>query len=79
MFKEDDVDIIAEDIMEYLSRRPMASDTLEGVVHWWLLQQSIVQKKILVERALEKLTEQGKVSKTINANQDAVYSLAAND
>ena len=76
MRKEDDIEIIAEDIMEYLRQRPMASDTLDGVVHWWLLQQSILQNKIFVERALEKLTEAGKVSKTINANRDAVYSLA---
>ena len=73
--KEDDVNTIAADIMEYLQQRPMASDTLDGVVHWWLLEQSIMRNKRLVEQALEQLAEQGKVSKTINANREAVYRL----
>lgn len=75
MCNEDDLNRVAADIMEYLQQRPMASDTLDGVVHWWLLHHSIMQKKSLVKQALEHLAEQGKVFKADNANREAVYSL----
>jgi len=68
--KEDDINKIAAEVMEYLQQRPMASDTLDGVVNWWLLQQSIMKNKSLVEQVLEHLAEQGKVSKTINHKQN---------
>jgi hypothetical protein len=72
---DDDVNTIAAEIMEYLQKRPMASDSLEGVMHWWLMQQSIMKNKNLVEQALEQLAEQGKVSKNINPNRETFYSL----
>ncbi|TKB25871.1 hypothetical protein FCL47_12300 [Desulfopila sp. IMCC35006] len=75
MTKENDTKTIAAEIMEYLRQHPMASDTLDGVVYWWLVQQSIIKNKILVEQALEQLTEEGKISKKINLNCVAVYSL----
>lgn len=74
---EDDVNTIATDVMAYLQQRPMASDTLDGVVYWWLIQHSIIKKKCLVEQALKQLVDQGKVSKTMNANHEVVYSLGS--
>ena len=72
---EGDVEFIASEIMEYLQRRPLASDTLEGITHWWLVQQAIVRNTDLVERALEQLAHEGKVSKKMNATSEAVYRL----
>lgn len=71
---EDDVESIAAEIMTYLHRRPMASDSLEGITHWWLVQQAIVKNIELVEQALEHLADEGKVSKK-NNNHNAIYSL----
>ncbi len=71
---EDDVESIAAEIMTYLHKRPMASDSLEGIAHWWLVQQAIVKNIVLVEQALEHLANEGKVSKK-NSSHNAIYSL----
>lgn len=77
MCSKDEVDSIATEIMSYLQRRPMASDSVDGIMHWWLLQQTIIRNRDLVERALEQLATAGSVSKSENRNRETVYSLAA--
>jgi hypothetical protein len=72
---EDDVKTIAAEIMAYLRERPMASDSLDGIAHWWLVQQAIEKNVVLVEQALERLAEEGKVSKKGKTNSNAIYSL----
>ena len=61
--------------MTYLHQRPGASDSLEGIAHWWLVQQAIEKNIDLLEQALEQLANEGKVSKKTNTNSDAIYSL----
>ena len=75
MGKEDDVDSIAAEIMSYLHRRPMASDSLDGITHWWLVQQAIVKNEVLVEKALDQLAREGKILKKVSGNAEAIYSL----
>ncbi|MCP3669610.1 MAG: hypothetical protein GY814_04125 [Gammaproteobacteria bacterium] len=72
---EDDVKSIAAEIMKYLHQRPMASDSLDGITHWWLVQQEITKNMDLVEQALTQLAQEGKVSKKMSANREAIYSL----
>ena len=72
---EDEVKSVAAEITAYLHQRPMASDSLDGITHWWLVQQAIVKNISLVEQALEQLADEGKVSKKINTNKEAIYSL----
>ena len=81
MCVENDVDAIAAEIMAYLNERPLASDSLEGIANWWLVQQAIAKNISLVEQALEQLTSEGKVLKRVNSGKGAVYSLnpAASD
>ncbi len=75
MCSDDDVNSIAAEIMTYLHRRPMASDSLNGITHWWLVQQAIVKNTKLVEQALTNLALEGKVIKKVGSNSEAVYSL----
>lgn len=75
MCVEDDVDAIAAEIMAYLDKRPMASDSLEGIANWWLMQQTIARNIGMVERALEQLAREGKIVKKVNSGKGAVYSL----
>lgn len=75
MCKDNDVNTIAGEIMAYLEKRPTASDSLEGISNWWLVQQAIAKNISNVELALEKLTSEGKISKSINSSQNATYSL----
>ena len=74
VFEEDDVKSVAAEIMMYLHQHPMASDSLDGITHWWLVQQAIMKNIELVEQALEHLANEGKVLKK-NNNHDAIYSL----
>ena len=71
----DEVESIAEKIMTYLQKRPMASDSLHGITHWWLVQQAIETNIELVTQALQKLAEEGKISKQESSKRDAIYSL----
>ena len=75
MGEEDEVRSVAAEIMRYLQERPMASDSLDGITHWWLVQQAIEKNLSLVEQALEELAKEGKISKQVNTNSDAIYSL----
>ena len=75
MRKVDDIDSIAAEIMSYLDQRPMASDSLDGITHWWLVQQAIVKNKVLVEQALGQLAQEGKILKKMSGNAEAIYSL----
>ena len=75
MCVEDDVDSVAAEIMAYLHERPMASDSLDGIAHWWLVQQAIAKNISLVEQALDQLTIEGKVLKKMNTNSGEIYSL----
>ena len=51
-----------------------ASDSLDGIAHWWLVQQSLMKNRQLVEQALEQLVREGKLSKTTRKGQEAQYS-----
>ncbi|MCK5666077.1 MAG: hypothetical protein KAI17_21455 [Thiotrichaceae bacterium] len=74
MFLKDDIDSVEFEIMAYLVKHPMASDSLVGITQWWLQQQAIEKNKILVERALENLVKKGNVIKK-NNTRNATYSL----
>lgn len=73
--KEEDVLSIAAEIMSYLQRRPMASDSLDGITHWWLVQQAIVKNRKLVEQALAQLAREGKVIERKGLDSEPIYSL----
>lgn len=74
MYRDDDIESVAKEIMEYLQKRPLATDSLHGIAQWWLVQQAIEKNLTLVEQALAHLAQEGKVLKKDNAS-DATYCL----
>jgi len=50
---------ISRSILAYLVRNPQAEDTVEGVVQWWLLDQTITHETNAVRQALADLTAKG--------------------
>lgn len=48
---------IALRVLRYLDENPQASDTLEGILHWWLLDRIIVEEEEAVKQALTQLVE----------------------
>lgn len=75
--KNDDEAIVtgvAEEILCYLKTHPKAADTLDGVVHWWLLRQRYMRGLKQVQQALDELVEQGLVEKRSYADGTAIYA-----
>ncbi len=76
---EGDIKLITAKIMTYLRQHPLASDSLEGVSHWWLVQQEIKKDTDLVEQALEHLAREGKLTRKMNSNRESIYGLTPTD
>jgi hypothetical protein len=51
----------AHDILAYLAEHPKAQDTLEGIMHWWLLEQEIKHWVNRAQAAIADLVAQGLV------------------
>ena len=46
---------LTQQILAYLADHPKAQDTVEGILHWWLLEQQIKNLEVQVEKALAEL------------------------
>ena len=65
---------IADEIKAYLDANPRAAETLDGIVHWWLLRQRFEDAWEQVESALDYLGREGLVTKRAGPTGEAVYS-----
>lgn len=74
-----DLSDVADEIREYLENHPHASDTLDGVLKWWLPRQRLIESARLVEGALEKLVHEGVIEKHTVGNGITVYHLQRSD
>ena len=80
MTDDEEVQLIAGEIMAYLNQRPLSADTLEGIAYWWLVQQSINRNVELVKCALARLEESGLIKKSsIGGNQCYYHLVTATD
>lgn len=66
---------ITRKILRYLMRHPHAQDTVEGIAHWWLLEEQIREGVRQVRAALEQLTSAGLISEIRRADSTIVYRL----
>jgi len=46
-------------IMGYMAEHPEAQDTLDGILHWWLLEREIKFQIEKVKEALSELVQRG--------------------
>jgi len=56
-----EIEIIANKIQRYLDGKNNAADTLEGLVQWWLIRQSLEEETQKVKQAVEYLVTEGKL------------------
>jgi hypothetical protein len=49
----------APEILEYLARHPDAQDTIDGILHWWVLDSCIRSWAPKITEAVGQLVEQG--------------------
>jgi hypothetical protein len=52
---------IAREILGYLTDHPLAQDTVEGIIEWWLLERRIKCETVKVKNALVGLIALGLV------------------
>jgi len=64
---------VAEKISRYLESRPNAVDSLDGIIHWWLLKQRIEESAEVVQEAIDQLVASG-VVKQIELNGKTLYA-----
>lgn len=69
------VDEIADTILRYLSTRPHAMDTVEGVTDWWIPRQRYEEALANVQEALDALVGQGRLVASVGRDGQAVYRL----
>ena len=62
----------AYDILAYLNAHPQASDSLEGIVSWWLPAQ-FGGARHSVQDSLDRLVSEGLVERTRLADGTIVY------
>jgi hypothetical protein len=74
--KRDQVAEVADVINRYLTSRPNATETVEGVAKWWLVRQRYQDSMDLVQRALELLVKYGDVEKVSVAGGKVMYRKA---
>jgi len=49
----------APEILEYLARHPNAQDTIDGILHWWVLDSCIRSWAPKIAETVGQLVEQG--------------------
>ena len=66
--QSNEVSRILCDILTYLADHPEASDTIDGIAQWWLLEQRIRQEIPAIEKALTELVAKGFVLEQRGSN-----------
>jgi len=49
----------APEILDYLARRPDSQDTIDGILHWWVLDAHIRNWAPKIAKTVAQLVEQG--------------------
>ncbi len=59
-------------IVDYLQQHPAAADSVRGIQRWWLPGREV--SLALVEAALEQLASEGRITRTLLPDGNAVWS-----
>ena len=66
---------ISNAILHYLLRHPHAQDTLEGIIHWWILEERIYRRTLEISEVLRGLVEKELLIEKRISNSNVLYSL----
>ena len=64
----------ANEILTYIAGRPRARDTLEGILHWWLMERLMEIHEPEVKASVEELVEKGLVL-VAGPSENPIYRL----
>jgi len=68
---------MSRQIAAYLRAHPDATDTVEGILDWWLPVQRYEDAKTDVQQALRDLVQQGLIEEVAHYSGNRLYRLAS--
>jgi hypothetical protein len=66
----------APEILDYLARHPAAQDTIEGILHWWLLDACIREWTSKIADAVATLVNRGFLEQRSSAAGQTLYRIS---
>lgn len=66
---------VAREILAYMVQHPDATDTLEGIADWWLLERRIQEGVAEVRTALDELSKRGLVVRRRGRDVSVLYQV----
>ena len=68
----------APEILDYLARHPDAQDTIDGILHWWVLDACIRKWAPKIAETVAQLVEQGFLEQSQSADGNVFYRASPN-
>jgi hypothetical protein len=66
----------APEILDYLARHPEAQDTLDGILHWWVLDSCVKRWAPKIAETVANLVEQGFLEQKSSADGRTFYHVS---
>jgi hypothetical protein len=67
----------APEILQYLARRPRAQDTIDGILHWWILDSCIRSWAPKIAKTVAELVERGFLEQKQTSDGKIFYRVSA--
>ncbi|MBA3963723.1 MAG: hypothetical protein H0X40_17735 [Chthoniobacterales bacterium] len=67
----------APEILDYLARHPEAQDTVDGILHWWVVDSCLRKWAPKIAASVAELVERGFLQEKASADGRTFYRLAA--
>ncbi len=68
----------APEILDYLARHPEAQDTIDGILHWWVLDACIRKWAPKIAETVAQLVERGFLEQKRSADGNVFYRASPN-
>ena len=68
----------APEILDYLARHPEAQDTIDGILHWWVLDACIRKWAPKIAETVAQLVERGFLEQSQSADGNVFYRASPN-
>lgn len=66
----------AREILDYLARHPDAQDTMDGILHWWVLDACIRNWAPKITETVAQLVQQGFLEQKTSADGHVFYRIS---
>ena len=66
----------APEILDYLARHPDARDTIDGILHWWVLDACIRNWAPKIAETVAQLVDRGFLEKKPSADGNIFYHIS---